>query len=120
MSRVLIVDNSPSMRQMVKFTIAGSSNEVVEATQGEDALIQAKRDQFDLIISEINMPKMGGIEMIKLLRQLPNYKMTPILILTTESSAAMKDSARLAGANGWITKPFDPDRLVETIRQVIG
>lgn len=120
MTKILAVDDSASMRQMVSFTLQGAGYEVVEASDGQDALSKAKQNQVDLVLSDVNMPVMDGIALIKQLRTLPNYKFTPILMLTTESAADKKSEGKAAGATGWIVKPFNPDQLLNTIKKVLG
>lgn len=120
MAKILAVDDSASMRQMVSFTLSGAGHEVVEAADGEEAFKLAKSaNGIDLVISDINMPRMDGIELIKQLRNLPNFKFTPILMLTTESSSDKKTEGRAAGATGWIVKPFNPEQLLATIGKVL-
>lgn len=120
MAKILAVDDSASMRQMVGFTLKGAGHDVVEACDGEEAFaIAQKQNGFDLVISDINMPKMDGITLIKQLRALPSFKFTPILMLTTESSTEKKGEGKAAGATGWIVKPFNPDQLLATIGRVL-
>ena len=120
MTKILAVDDSASMRQMVSFTLQGAGYEVVEACDGQEALNKAKQNQVDLVLSDVNMPVMDGIALIKQLRTLPSYKFTPILMLTTESAADKKTEGKAAGATGWIVKPFNPDQLLNTIKKVLG
>ena len=120
MTKILAVDDSASMRQMVSFTLQGAGYEVVEACDGQEALNKAKQNQVDLVLSDVNMPVMDGIALIKQLRTLPSYKFTPILMLTTESAADKKSEGKAAGATGWIVKPFNPDQLLNTIKKVLG
>lgn len=120
MTKILAVDDSASMRQMVSFTLQGAGYEVVEACDGQDALSKAKQNQVDLVLSDVNMPVMDGIALIRQLRTLPNYKFTPILMLTTESATDKKTEGKAAGATGWIVKPFNPDQLLNTIKKVLG
>jgi two-component system chemotaxis response regulator CheY len=117
---ILAVDDSASIRQMVAFTLKSSGYEVVEAVDGMDGMEKAKGKTFNLILSDQNMPRMDGLTMIKTLRGLPQYKTVPILMLTTESSDAMKQQGRAAGATGWLVKPFDPQKLIEIVKKVIG
>lgn len=119
MQSILAVDDSASMRQMVLFTLENAGFEVVDAVDGEDAWIKASQRQFDLVLTDQNMPKLDGIGLTKRLREHPNFKATPILILTTESSDEMKQQGRAAGATGWMVKPFDPAKLIEVIGKVI-
>ena len=118
--KILTVDDSPSIRQMVVFTLKSAGYAVVEAADGEAGVAKAMADKFDLILTDQNMPRMDGLELIKLLRELPTYQKVPILMLTTESSDEMKSKGRAAGANGWLVKPFDPQRLIEVVKKVIG
>lgn len=120
MANILAVDDSSSMRQMVSFTLKGAGHNVVEAVDGKDALTKAKSQKFDLVITDVNMPVMDGITFIKNLRGDPNYKFTPMLMLTTESSTDKKSEGKAAGATGWIVKPFNPDQLLNTVKKVLG
>ncbi|MCW8853223.1 MAG: response regulator [Gammaproteobacteria bacterium] len=120
MPTILAVDDSSSMRQMVSFTLKGAGYDVVEAVDGQDALNKAKSQQFDLIVTDVNMPVMDGITFIRNLRAEANYKFTPMLMLTTESAADKKTEGKAAGATGWIVKPFNPDQLINTIKKVLG
>lgn len=120
MAKILAVDDSASMRQMVSFTLKGAGHEVVEACDGSEALKIAQGQSVDLVLSDVNMPNMNGIELCKNLRQLPTYKFTPILMLTTESAGDKKMEGKSAGATGWIVKPFNPDQLLTTIKKVLG
>jgi len=117
---VLTVDDSASIRQMVAFTLKSAGYEVVEAVDGEDGLNKAKSKSANLILTDQNMPKMDGLTLIKSLRGLPQYRSVPILMLTTESSDAMKAAGKAAGATGWLVKPFDPQKLLEVVKKVIG
>ena len=117
---VLAVDDSASIRQLVSFTLKSAGYEVVEAVDGMDGLEKAKARTVNLILTDQNMPRMDGLTLIKNLRALPQHKSTPILMLTTESSDAMKAQGRAAGATGWLVKPFDPQKLLEVIKKVIG
>ena len=117
---ILAVDDSASIRQMVTFTLKSSGYEVVEAVDGMDGLDKAKAKSFNLILTDQNMPRMDGLTLIKSLRAMPQYKTVPILMLTTESSDAMKQQGRAAGATGWLVKPFDPQKLIEVVKKVIG
>lgn len=119
MHSILAVDDSASMRQMVSFTLKSAGYTVVEAVDGQDAYEKASGRGFDLVLTDQNMPRMDGISLTKKLRENPNFKQTPILILTTESSDQMKQAGRVAGATGWLVKPFDPAKLLEVIKKVI-
>ena len=102
---ILTVDDSASIRQMVSFTLKEAGYTVTEAVDGQDGLDKARAGKFDLIFTDQNMPRMDGLSLIKQLRALPQYKSVPVLMLTTESSDAMKSQGRAAGATGWITIP---------------
>ncbi|MBT3348632.1 MAG: response regulator [Thiotrichales bacterium] len=120
MTKILVVDDSISMRQMVVFTLEGAGYEVAEAADGVLALDWAKENSCDLVLTDVNMPNMDGIVLTRELRQLESYKYTPILTLTTESSTEKKMSGRDAGASGWIVKPFSPEKLLNTLNKVLG
>lgn len=117
---ILAVDDSTSMRQMVAFTLKGAGYHVDEAADGQQAFGIARTKGFDLVLSDVNMPVMDGIELIRQLRALPNYRFTPILMLTTEAGAEKKKQGKEAGATGWIVKPFNPDQLLNTVKRVLG
>ncbi len=119
MYSILAVDDSPSMRKMVSFTLTGAGYHVVEAVDGQDAYEKAQTHAIDLVLADQNMPRLDGLGLTRLLRQHPNFKTTPILMLTTESSDQMKQAGRTAGATGWLVKPFDPVRLIEVIQKVM-
>lgn len=119
MASILAVDDSTSMRQMVSFTLKGAGYEVVEASDGVEALNIAKTRGFDMVITDVNMPNMDGITLIGELRGLASYKFTPLLMLTTESSPEKKQQGRAAGATGWIVKPFNPEQLLGTVKKVL-
>jgi two-component system chemotaxis response regulator CheY len=117
---ILAVDDSASMRQMVSFTLKGAGYDVVEAADGVEALSIAKSRSVNLVIPDVNMPNMDGISLIRELRSLPSYKFTPLLMLTTESSADKKQQGKAAGATGWIVKPFNPEQLLNTVKKVLS
>ena len=119
MHSILAVDDSASMRQMVSFTLKSAGYNDVEAVDGQDAWEKAGGRTFDLVLTDQNMPRMDGISLTKKLRETSQFKATPILILTTESSDQMKQAGRSAGATGWLVKPFDPTKLLEVIKKVI-
>ncbi|MEX8192060.1 response regulator [Comamonas guangdongensis] len=119
MQSILAVDDSPSMRKMVSFTLTGAGFKVVEAVDGVDALEKAQKESIDLVLADQNMPRLDGIGLTRKLREDPKFQRTPILILTTESSDQMKQAGRTAGATGWLVKPFDPNRLIEVIQKVL-
>ena len=119
MAKVLVVDDSNSIRDMVSFTLKSAGYDTVEAKDGVEGLTKAKTASFDLVISDVNMPNMDGINLCQELRKLPTFKFTPILMLTTESSGDMKSKGKAAGATGWLVKPFNPDKLLATIKRVV-
>ena len=120
MHTILAVDDSASMRQMVAFTLKSAGYLVTEAVDGHDALEKAAKADFDLVLTDQNMPRMDGLTLTRKLRDIPKFKSKPILILTTESSDAMKQAGRAAGATGWLVKPFDPAKLTEVVAKVLG
>lgn len=119
MKTILTVDDSTSLRQMVGFVLRGDGYEVVEAVDGEDALSKLSGRDMHLILSDVNMPKMGGLELTRKLRAIPQYKFVPIILLTTESDPAKKQEGKAAGATAWIVKPFQPDQLLAVIKKVV-
>ncbi len=119
MHSILAVDDSPSMRKMVAYTLSGAGYNVVEAVDGQDAYEKAQTHAIDLVLADQNMPRLDGLGLTRKLREDPKFKTIPILILTTESSDLMKQAGRSAGATGWLVKPFDPTRLIEVIQKVI-
>lgn len=120
MAKILAADDSVSLRQMVAFTLKSAGHEVTEAADGVEALNAAKRGKFDVVVSDVNMPNMDGITLVTELRKLPDFKFTPILMLTTESGTDRKMDGKRAGATGWLVKPFNPDQLLKTINKVLG
>jgi two-component system chemotaxis response regulator CheY len=116
--RVLTIDDSKTMRDMLMLTLADAGFDVLQAVDGQDGLDVLVKERVDVVITDINMPRMDGYEVIRRLRANPDHKRTPILVLTTESEAEKRNLAREAGATGWMVKPFDPDRLVATVRKV--
>lgn len=118
--KILAVDDSGSLRQMLIFSLNNGGYQVVDAVDGVDGLAKAQGTQFDLVLTDQNMPNMDGLSLIRSLRALPAYRQVPILMLTTESSPEMKNKGREAGANGWLVKPFDPERLLEVVGKCIG
>ena len=119
MHTILTADDSPSFRQMVAFTLKNAGYNVVEAVDGQDAWEKAGGRDFGLVLTELAMPRMGGLELTHKLRENPKFKTTPILILTFEDNDQMKQAGRAAGATGWLVKPFDPAKLIEVIGKVI-
>ena len=120
MPRILAVDDSASMRQMVAFALSSAGYAVDEAEDGQGALGRAQGQRFNAVVTDVNMPNMDGISLIRALRGLPDYKFTPMLMLTTESAADKKAEGKAAGATGWLVKPFNPEQLVATVQKVLG
>jgi two-component system, chemotaxis family, chemotaxis protein CheY len=120
MARILAVDDSASMRQMVGITLTGAGPEVEQAADGCEALQKAEAGKFDLVITDVNMPRMDGITLVRELRGLETYRYVPLLVLTTEATAERKQAGKAAGATGWLVKPFNPERLLATINKVLG
>jgi len=118
-ARILVVDDSTTMRQMVSFTLSDAGHEVTEAEDGAGAVKAAQSRPFDLVITDVNMPGMNGIDLVRALRALPDFKFIPMLVLTTEAGPEMKQRGREAGATGWIVKPFSPDVLLATLKKVL-
>lgn len=116
--RALTVDDSKTMRDMVTFTLKGAGYDVIEAEDGKHALTVLNGSKVDVIITDLNMPNMNGIDLIKALRADNNYKFTPILMLTTEADDTKKQEGKAVGATGWIVKPFNPEKLVQVVQKV--
>lgn len=116
--RILTIDDSKTIRDMLKFTLLAAGFHVQQAVDGKDGVDILAREQFDVVITDINMPKMDGYEVIRHMRANTDHKSTPILVLTTESETDKRNLARDAGATGWMVKPFDPAALIATINKV--
>ena len=117
---IMVVDDSNAIRQSVTFILKENGYETLEACDGQDGFEKLKDQKVDLVISDVNMPNMDGISMIRELRATETHKFTPILVLTTESQASIMQEGKSAGATGWIVKPFSNDKLIATIRKVLG
>ena len=120
MATILTVDDTASMRQMISFTLHSVGHEVIQAADGKEALKVLEGKKVDLVIADINMPNMDGITLLKSLRALADYKFTPILMLTTESQETNRQQGKVAGATGWIVKPFNPEQLLNVVKKVLG
>ncbi len=120
MKTILTVDDSPSIRQMLAYVLSSSGYHVIEAADGEEGLALAKANTVDLVLTDHNMPKMDGVTLTRALRALPAYRKVPIMMLSTESSATLKQAGRDAGATGWMVKPFDPDKLLEMLKKALS
>jgi len=117
--KIMIVDDSASMRQLVSFSLKDAGYDVVAAADAEEALKLAAEGQVEMVVTDLNMPGMDGIELIKKLRAQPNYRFTPIVMLTTESQEAKKQEGKKVGASGWIVKPFTPEQLVGVVQKFV-
>ena len=120
MKTILTVDDSSSVRQMVKFVMSSAGYAVREAEHGRDGVARVRESQFDMIITDLNMPVMNGMDFIKEVRRIPAYKGTPIIFLTTESDPGIKQAGKAAGATGWLTKPFNQDQLLSIVKKFVG
>lgn len=119
-AKILTVDDSASIRLTTRVTLAGAGYQVTEAVDGADGISKLNAGQFDLIITDLNMPNMDGLTMIRELRKIPAHMGVPVIFLTTESDGELRQQAKAAGATGWLTKPFDPESLVKIARKVLG
>jgi len=117
--KILVVDDSVTVRQMVGLTLRKAGFEVIEGADGEEGLQQLQRERVVLVITDLNMPIMDGIALVKAIRQLPTHRFIPILVLTSQTQESMKQEARAAGATGWIGKPFNPENLLKVIARVL-
>jgi len=120
MTSVLTVDDSASIRRTIKIALTGEDYAVTEAADGAEGMRAADAGKFDLIITDLNMPIMDGLTMIRELRKKPAHAGVPILFLTTESDAGIKAEAKAAGATGWVTKPFDPENLIKVVKRILA
>ena len=117
--KILIVDDSASMRQLVAFTLKDSGYEVVEAPDGAEAVKVSEQHKVDMVVTDLNMPNLDGIELIRTLRGRADYRFTPIVMLTTESQESKKAEGKQAGASGWIGKPFTPEQLLNVVKKCL-
>lgn len=117
--KILIIDDSNSMRGILRSALSGGGFEIIEAADGHEALATLDRQGVDLIITDVNMPGMDGITVVREIRHRPRTKSTPVLVLTTESGPELKQAGRAAGATGWIVKPFSPQQLRQVIARVL-
>src|SRR5512136_470144 len=117
---IMTADDSASIRQMVSFTLKQNGYEVVEAVDGRDALNKLNSQKVDMLLTDLNMPNLDGIGLIKGVRAIPTCKFIPIVMLTTESQDSKKQEGKAAGATGWIVKPFKPDQLLAVVKKVLG
>ncbi len=117
---ILVVDDSASVKAAIRIALTAAGYRLAEAADGAEGIARANAGNFDLIITDLNMPVMDGLTMIETMRTMPAHAGVPIVFLTTESDETMKQRARAAGATGWLTKPFDPEQLVKVARKVLG
>ena len=120
MKTIMTVDDSASIRMMVSFTLGELGVEIIEAVNGNDALAKLEKSPVDMLITDVNMPGLDGIGLVRKVRENPSYRFIPIIILTTESEAEKKLEGKSAGATGWIVKPFRPEDLISVVRKVMG
>lgn len=118
--RIMAADDSASVRQMVNFTLKQGGYDVVEAVDGADALRKLQEGKVDMLITDLNMPNLDGIGLIKAARSLPSCRFMPIVMLTTESQECKKQEGKAAGATGWIVKPFKPEQMISVVKKVLG
>jgi len=119
MKTIMTVDDSASLRQMVSLVLRGAGYEVIEALDGVEALAKLKNQELHLFVTDINMPKMDGLEFTRQVRAIPEFKFVPIVLLTTESHPEKKQEGKAAGAPAWIVKPFKPDQLLAVVKKVV-
>lgn len=117
---IMIVDDSASLRQVVSTALRDEGYETLEASDGQDALNKLDGKRVNLVISDVNMPNMDGITFLKELKKLPNYKFTPVIMLTTESQESKKAEGKAAGAKAWVVKPFQPQQLISAVNKLIS
>jgi two-component system, chemotaxis family, chemotaxis protein CheY len=119
MKRIMTVDDSATIRQMVALTLRDAGYEVIEAVDGRDALERLARESVDMLVTDLNMPHLDGVGLIRAVRQQPANRFVPIIMLTTESHDSKKQEGKAAGASGWIVKPFKPEQLLGVVRMVL-
>ena len=117
---VMIVDDSASLRQVVRMALSGAGYEVMEAGDGQEALDRLNGNKVHLVISDVNMPRMDGITFVRTLKQRPEYRFLPVIMLTTEAGEARKDEGRAAGAKAWMVKPFQPAQMLAAVSKLVG
>lgn len=119
MKTIMTVDDSASLRQMICVVLRGGGYQVVEAVDGEDGMSKLANREVDLVLTDVNMPKMDGLEFTRRLRAIPQYRFTPIVLLTTESHIDRKQQGKAVGATAWIVKPFEPNQLLAVVKKVM-
>lgn len=118
--KIIAVDDSATVRQMLSFTLQDAGYEVVQAVDGNDALEKFSTESFEMLITDLNMPGIDGIDLIRQVRQKPGNRFMPIIMLTTESQESKKLEGKSAGASGWIVKPFKPEQLLNVVKMVLA
>lgn len=118
--KIMTVDDSPTIRQMLGMALKGAGYEVVEAENGKDALNKLESEPVSMLITDLNMPQMNGIDLIRSVRQSPGLRFLPIIMLTTETQEAKRQEGKAAGASGWIVKPFKPEQLLKVVQMVMA
>lgn len=118
LKKIMTVDDSPTVRKVLNMALSGAGYHVIEASDGNDAVEKLSGTDIDLLVTDLNMPNMDGVELIKLVRQQPGRRFMPIIMLTSESQKEMKAAGKVAGASGWVTKPFRPEQLLSVIKMV--
>lgn len=116
---IMIVDDSASLRQVVSIALTGAGYDVIEACDGKDGISKLDGKKINLIVSDVNMPNMDGLTMVKQIKQMPNYKFVPVIMLTTESKDEMKQAGKEAGVKAWVVKPFKPDQMLNAVSKLI-
>ena len=116
---IMVVDDSASLRQVVGIALRSAGYDVVEGCDGKDALAKLTGQKINLVISDVNMPNMDGISFVKALKQLPAYRFTPVIMLTTESQEAKKAEGQAAGAKAWVVKPFRPETMLAAVQKLV-
>jgi len=118
LKKVMTVDDSPTVLKVLNIALTGAGYQVVEANDGQEAINKLTETDVDLLVTDLNMPHMDGVELIKQVRQKPGNRFMPIIMLTAEAQCEMKAAGKKAGASGWITKPFRPEQLLSVIQMV--
>ena len=118
LKKIMTVDDSPTVRKVLNMALSGAGYQVIEANDGQEAVDKLAQTNIDLMVTDLNMPNMGGVELIKIVRQQPGKRFMPIIMLTSEAQKEMKAAGKKAGASGWVTKPFRPEQLLSVIQMV--
>jgi len=116
--KIMAVDDSPTVRKVLNETLSGAGYQVIEANNGQEAITKMSTDRIDLLVTDLNMPTMDGVELIRQVRKKPGNRFMPIIMLTSDTQPETKDAGKKAGASGWVTKPFRPEQLLSVIKMV--